>query len=380
MNTKNAGHVKIALLARGMRIGEGALEGIGEKWQEKIYSYSLTDWTDRKIILPSDIKLDQRVFVGFRLNPNSDWELTKNGGGLKIRNMDGQEMPTEMIPRPKYYDLKASTGDKLQSIGVSCGNHGISFFINSYCEYFQKNENCRFCGLVPTQKRFSDSVKRKTTQQVRETMKAILELECPIDFIQLSGGSSYDHDKEVRSYIPFILLIKEELVKRGLEGKIPIHLTSMPPKNLEILSELKEAGLNTISFDLECPTEIFFQKYCPGKERSYGYRNMRNALLRAQQVFGGNNVYSILIMGIEPRNSFISGIESLLENGVVPTLNIYHHDPFCSSEMDVREPDTEELIDTAGIVADLFRKYHAIPGNLGCAHYDIGHEITKGYF
>jgi len=368
------------LLIRGMRINDAARESLGEKWQEKIYSYSLTDWVDRKIVLPSDIKLDNRVYVGFRFNPNSDWELIRDEKELKLRNIEGKEMSAELIPRPTYYDLKTSEGDKMQAIGVSCGNHGVSFFVNSYCEYFRYNENCKFCGLVPTQKIFSDTVKRKTPQQVMETTKAILDLGCKVDFIQLSGGSSYNHDKEVKDYIPFISVINQELEKRGLKGKIPIHLTSMPPKNLEILLELKDAGLDTISFDLECPTHFFFKKYCPGKEKSYGYENIRKALIKAQDIFGKRNVYSIVILGIETRKTFINGIEDILKDGVIPTINIFHYDPFCSQDIDVKNPDIEESIKTTQNIANLFRRYNAVAGKLGCAHYDIGHEIRKGYF
>ncbi len=380
MDFKNAGHVKIALLVRGMKINGTLKDALGKRWQEKIYSYSLTDWTDRKIVLPSDIKLDNRVYVGFRFNPNSDWELVKDERGLRVRNIEGEEMVAELIPRPKYYDLKTSEGDNMQAIGVSCGNHGVSFFLNSYCDYFKNNENCKFCGLVPTQKRFSDTVKIKTPKQVRETIETILDLGCKVDFIQLSGGSFYDHDKEVRNYIPFISMISQELTKKRLKGKIPIHLTSMPPKNLEILLELKDIGLDTISFNLECTTRFFFKKYCPGKENSYGYCNMRKALITAQNVFGKGNVYSMVILGIEPRETFVKGIEEILKAGIVPTINIFHYDPFCSSDMDVKNSEVEEVIRTIQDITNLFRKYNAIPGRLGCAHYDIGHEIKKGYF
>jgi hypothetical protein len=381
MDLNNAGHLKVRLLIEGMSLAETATEGLGNQWLEKIYSYSLTDWVDRKIILPSDIKLDNRVFVGFRFNPNSEWELAGDNSGRYVLNKaTGLKVAASLIPRPPYYDHETNDGNKIRTIGVSCGNHGVSFFVNSYCEYFRTGENCKFCGLVPTQKKFSDTVKFKKVEQVQEATQAILESGEQIDFFQLSGGSKYDHNEEVRSYLAYIAAINKELAAKKLDGKIPIHLTSMPPTDLRILDDLKASGLDTISFDLECPTPDYFRKYCPGKSKSYGYKGIRDALGYAQSVFGKGKTFSIFILGIEPRGQFVESLGEIVREGIVPTLNVYHHDPLCAKDMDITNPDAEEIVKTAQDVAKLFREHKIVPGNLGCAHYDIGHEIRKGYF
>ena len=321
MNINNPAHLKITLLVEGLDIDNKIKKDLGTFYQEKIYSYSLTDWTTEKVLLPSDIKLDHRAYVGFRFNPKSKWKLIKEKENFYVSYQNERKIPVELIPRPKYYDKKISSGKKVQEIGVSCGNHGVSFFINSFCEYFLNNENCKFCGLVPTQRRFSDTVKRKTPEQVYEATRIILDSGEQVDFVQLSGGSCYDHDKEVKRYIPFVSKIHEQLNKRRLVDDIPIHLTSMPPKNFNLLEELKDCGLKTISFDLECPSQQYFEKYCPGKAKSYGYKEMRNALKQALNVFGEGNVYSIVILGIEPRESFVNNLEDIINDGIIPTLN-----------------------------------------------------------
>jgi hypothetical protein len=203
---RNLGHLKVHLLIDGMDITNEAKEGLGDIWQEKIYSYSLTDWTTKKMILPSDIKLGGKVYVGFRYNPKSKWILDKKDEIFRIlKNREtGEEYDVKLINRPKYYNYETTDGKKMQSVGVSCGNHSISFFINSFCQYFMKNEQCKFCGLVPTQKKFRDTVKLKKVSQVKETMNKILEMGDPVDFVQFSGGSKYDHDLEVREYIPHL--------------------------------------------------------------------------------------------------------------------------------------------------------------------------------
>jgi hypothetical protein len=184
----------------------------------------------------------------------------------------------------------------------------------------------------------------------------------------------------VRLYFEYIKAIYKILDDYGIKEKIPIHLTCMPPSDLSLIKQLKDEGLDTISFNLECVSEKYFNRYCPGKAKSYGYSNMRNALNYAVNEFGKGNVFSITIMGIEPSEVFLPGIEKLLSDDIVPTLNIYHQDPYSAHLMDVDEPNVESLIENTNKIGHMFKKYKCKPGLLGCAHYDIGHEIEKGYF
>ena len=384
MNLQNPAHIKVALLSKGMNISSEERKNIGKIFQEKIYSYSITDWVDEKINFPSEIKLVDRVYVGFHYRQSSDYSLAykiKNDNSQALGIFRDDEFITDaaLIPRPKYYSYTSEDGSPLQAIGVSCANHGVSFFINEYCQYFRENEECKFCTLVPTQNRFNDVLKYKKVSHVNEAMTKIVEIEDRIDFVQLSAGSLYEHDKEVKNYIPYIQIIRKHLDNKGIYKKTRIHLTTMPPQDLDILKELKDAGLDTISFDIECPTQQYFEKYCPGKTRTYGYQGIRRAMEKAVEVFGKGNVFTIIIAGIEPPESFISGTYDLISSGITPTINIYHHDPL-TTKMDINEPDPEIIIDMIYEIARFFRKYNVQPGLLGCAHYDIGHEIKKGFF
>lgn len=378
----NAGHLKLALLAEGLRITDAARVGLASQWQEKVYSFVITDWVDEKQLLPSDIMLDERVYVGCHYRRHSRWELDHDADRDKLILRRAGEIINEAshIPRPKYYCLRAKTGAPMSAVGVSCANHGISFFVNEYCQYFGKGEECRFCSLVPTQKRYDDTLKFKKVEQVQETIETVLDLGCRIDFAQISGGSFYDHDREARLYVPYIKVISRALYHRGLKGKIPVHLTCMPPEDPGIMAEWRAAGLDTVSFDLECTSPEYFEKYCPGKSKSCGYEGIRRALRTALGIFGKGKVYTIVIMGLEPPEIFLPGVEGLFQDGIIPTINVYHHDPYSAPLMDVGEPDPQILVDTTYCLAEQFRKYSGKAGKLGCAHYDIGHEIRKGYF
>ena len=113
-----------------MTISKEAKEGLGSRYQEKIYSYSLTDKVERKTVLPSDIKLDN-VFVGFRFDPDSEWGLTADNEKRLLRLGKQTVREVAFIKRPAYYEIISSDGKPLQSIGISCGNHGVSFCLRS---------------------------------------------------------------------------------------------------------------------------------------------------------------------------------------------------------------------------------------------------------
>lgn len=110
MNIANTAHLKLALLARGMRITEDAREGLGSLYQEKIYSYSLTDWIEEKVILPSDIRLSNSVLVGFRLNNDSEWMITKRSEKTVLERNGNFVTNIEFIRRPEYYQFTTTNG------------------------------------------------------------------------------------------------------------------------------------------------------------------------------------------------------------------------------------------------------------------------------
>ena len=66
-------------------------------------------------------------------------------------------------------------------------------------------------------------------------------------------------------------------------------------------------------------------------------------------------------------------------DGISTTINIYHHDPL-TTKMDIGEQDPERVIGMTYEIAKFFKQFGVRPGLLGCAHYDIGHEIRKGFF
>src|SRR3989338_11464940 len=161
MDIKNLGHVKIALLCKGVSMDPQIRLNLGVTAQEKIYSYSITDWVDRKVTFPSEIKLEDRVYVGFHYRPTSRFRLGLEKECLSILMDEKPIMRASLIKRPQYYEHKSNEVVPLQAIGVSCANHGVSFFINNYCQYFKENEDCKFCTLVPTQQKFNDTLKYK---------------------------------------------------------------------------------------------------------------------------------------------------------------------------------------------------------------------------
>lgn len=98
---------------------------------------------------------------------------------------------------------------------------------------------------------------------------------------------------------------------------------SLPPQNLEIIEELYNAGISEIAFNIEIFHEYLARHYMPGKgaiPRQHYY----NALEKAVALWGRNGaVRSMVILGLEPEDSLLSGIEELCKIGVQPILSIF---------------------------------------------------------
>lgn len=98
---------------------------------------------------------------------------------------------------------------------------------------------------------------------------------------------------------------------------------SLPPEDLEIISQLYDEGINEVAFNIEIFHDKLAAKYMPGKghiPREHYYK----ALEKAVSLWGkGGNVRSMVILGLEPENSLLSGIERLCKIGVQPMISIF---------------------------------------------------------
>ena len=104
-------------------------------------------------------------------------------------------------------------------------------------------------------------------------------------------------------------------------SNVPISL-SCPPFSKAQFQELADAGADCISIALDAATEQLFDKVKGASTQSpYNWKRQHEALKEAVAVFGKNQVYTHLIVGLgETEKEITESIQQCIDSGVYPSL------------------------------------------------------------
>jgi biotin synthase-related radical SAM superfamily protein len=83
---------------------------------------------------------------------------------------------------------------------------------------------------------------------------------------------------------------------------------------------LREAGVSSVSINLEVSDPATAKRIVPGKWRLGRDRYLR-ALRDAVGVFGAGRVRSLLVVGLESQEHTLDGVRDIAETGAFPTLS-----------------------------------------------------------
>lgn len=257
----------------------------------------------------------------------------------------------------KYYDKKVAHV-KVRTIDVNANKltkSGIPYYAISYmgvdrlriharagCHFKNKHIGCQFCGIEG-----GNAYSIEDIEEVLDTYKKIPELH---HF--LVGGGAFDPSDNFQKVLQIVSYIRNAFKKN-------IYLMSIPPINCAILSQLKKAGVTEVSFNLEIYDREYAKKIMPGKG-SIPFERYDAAFRTAVSIWGKNgSVRSALIVGLEPKESTIQGIEYLCHIGVSPILALFKPD----GEMeDYLAPSSDEVLYIWETAEKICKKYQVSLG------------------
>jgi hypothetical protein len=153
----------------------------------------------------------------------------------------------------------------------------------------------------------------------------------------------------------------------------------MPPRDCNLIDELRLIGDIHVMFNLEVWDPDRFRVVCPGKEADYGRGGMLAALQRLRDVVGPYRAHSLLVTGLEDPTSTLDGMTWLAANGISPIANIYHSDPYSALGLGSR-PSFNELVRIAQGLSDLYAVYPILPYWRRCGRNSIDAEAAAGMF
>ena len=210
----------------------------------------------------------------------------------------------------------------------------------SSCVFKRKGLGCSFCHITCTSNIIFP------LEDIYETISCYQKNSVFRHF--LIGGPSNTYENEAY-YV-------EKIARyiRSISNK-PIYVMSIPPINLDVLTEYHMAGVTEIAFNIEIFNRAIAKAIMPGKG-DIPIEQYEAALKKSSLLFGVQNTRSMLIIGLDSKESFFKGIEYLCQMGVTPMIS-----PFRPMEdtllKDFVPPTIEYILDAYNKAKEICEKY-----------------------
>jgi radical SAM protein (TIGR04043 family) len=267
--------------------------------------------------------------------------------GVKMADM-------ELIPDPEWYRWTLPDGTEFHSYLQLHSENVLATSLTNWCRFMADGEGCKFCaistgpGYVP-----------KEPKKLAEILKRV---EPQGDYVELNvnAGTVRNRDAGAELYIRFFNEIRKV-------SRIEIAAQIVPPADLHDIDRLKEAGVSSISFNLEVWNPAKRQEILPGKSR-VPVEHYLGSLRHAVKLFGRNSVSSWLIGGLESPDTTLEGARVLASIGVIPFVTVFR--PLIGSELEhLNPPDPDMMAHVFSGVRKIQLEYGLNPfeGESGCA-------------
>ena len=328
--------VKLDLYCKGLRLDDSCF--IEEDGGRKILRTRAGLGSGLELILPGGLWTNAPVSEPFA--QRSPYTLHREGGRYLLRR-DGEDVAAvKLSPRPGWYDAQTSTGKAMTRIGTLQGTY-LGVYPAKVCEYWTEKPvkvNCKFCSVGLNLG--VDDADEKSVSEVLEVVRAARR-ESGITYVDFNTGH-YEGDTYLDILEPYIVRIKREL---GLL----VGVQTPPHRDLKRYDELREMGVNRVSFCFEIFDPALFKEICPGKHAEYGLGFYLDAV-RYCATLGKTGprhepwvTNGEIIAGLEPPESSIRAIDWITSVGAIPTVCVFR--PLLGTDLeDADPPRTEDMV------------------------------------
>lgn len=323
--------LKIALINRGITISPQAQSFIRQNGDARIGNYYSLDLFLRGIYINTPLRTKFVALSPFEIDMVPEHGLALNYYGNFVTEVDYDSK--NIFPRERNIPVD-------QILFLSTDRLRIQN--NSYCTFAKNGVPCKFCEATNLCNDF-------TEEDVIRSIEALFTSKnCPHFRHILVGGLSNDIGAEKDVIIHICNKIREYT-------DMPIYLMCLPPKKDDI-AEYYAAGVNEFGFNIEVFDRSIAENVMPGKGRIPLSRYL-DALQYAVQLSGADGqVKTAFVLGLEPLESLLNGVETVCRMGVAPILSVFR--PIPNTEMEDVVPPSDTWLYEATIRAEeICRKY-----------------------
>ncbi|OGW14662.1 MAG: hypothetical protein A3G93_11215 [Nitrospinae bacterium RIFCSPLOWO2_12_FULL_45_22] len=297
----NPGYLKVKLALEGVRLGASLQADDIEK---QIIHRIEGDYQGVMMILPEDIW----AYVPIVDHPEPHlYTLVRERDTFFIQR-DEERIPIRLVHYHKTNCKNPCPNQDIQSLKTGF-IHGkfISFSPLSCCPSLGWRTYCPHQGQHHT-----ISGKHLALEAVLEDIQKAVDNDWG-EFVHLHVGLVATEDRGITLLEPYITAIK-----RRFNTLIAVEID--PPTTNDWIDRTYALGVDSISYNIDIFNPPLFQKIHPEREALIGRERYLEALAYAAEIFPAGTVTSQLILGLEPKEWTLTGIDTLTKLRIVPLL------------------------------------------------------------
>jgi radical SAM protein (TIGR04043 family) len=338
---------KVELQARGVRIPKKLISELETRYNAPAVR------TGRIVLCLESPEKDGEFISVFIVNgkrtQTSPLHMVRNGSN-KYEVWLGDEKYTDitLLPRPKFYNITTSSGVPMYKVAVIVSPGHIRSVVNQRCYYQQIAKACQFCAV----QHWWDANMEKAPSEIADTVAAGV-IEGVVEHVSLTTATLGTRGKGLEDLVETARLIQER-------AKVPIMLEFEPIGDYSLLDSLlqkaKYAGVTTVSCNIECFNEDLRQKVMPAKGK-IPLATYVKTWEKCLDTFGGNEVFTVAIVGIgEENESILRGVEMAASHGVMTHL-VPHSPAIGAIYEDMESPSADRMISLYEQVIAIYEKH-----------------------
>lgn len=335
--------LKLELMYHGIKIKE--------EYSKLFNNFLFTDY-----ITTSGMKINyDDIYVNVRINGNSKYQLIHDGSWKIVQEKEVLADNIKMFFPPLYTlnNAKLENGDL------------VTEYVNTHMDRIRIqpingcNNKCSFCTLSDESLEY---IKHDIDKLDRCFNIAMQKENGPVRHALISGGSPKDciedYEYLTNVYTHFATKYKDfefdiMMAPRGFKAKNDTE----DYKNY--IKYLDDIGIHGLSINIELYNKEYMKKYAY-KKYEIGLDNYIKFLKDAVEVMGTNRVRSCIIVGLEPIEDTIKGVELLCSIGCMPVLSPY----IPCEKIDVDRITVEDMLKVRRETEKIAQKYNVPIGPL----------------
>lgn len=357
--------LKFTLFSLGARLSPEALTQLAAERADLTIRDGIAGGLELK--LPHSVHLNVPLKEHFALLSPYVIDIGEDSRAFRLIDANGDSLPVEVLPIPDFVGRQTSQGTPMVNVGQMF-NERLAIEIFYGCVNTASDGTaCAFCEL--------GAETEPSITQISDIRELVAYCEAsptvPMRHVLIGGGTPPE------SLWP---LYFEALDVVRAETGVPVYMMIAPPNDLSRLDQLHARGLAEIGMNIELFDRALARRFMPAKGKLPLSRYWA-ALERAVFLWGcGGAVRSILIVGLEPLESTLTGVEELCRRGVMPILSPYR--PIPGTPLAHCPPPSPEMMVEAWTRGQEIAQYHGLalgPTCIACQNNTIAMPFGDGY-